>query len=276
MKLRRILSVLVVLFTVISAFASRVDTLQVKSRSMNKSIANLVILPDSYALQKERFPVLYLLHGAGGDHKDWSTKVSDIKDYADTYNIIIVCPDGGKTSWYFDSPIDKEMNYETYVSKELIGAIDTNYNTLANRESRAITGLSMGGHGAFYLAFRHQDIWGAAGSMSGGLDIRPFPENWDLSKRLGDYAENRDQWEDNTVINMVHLLKGDNLKLIFDCGVNDFFYNGNKRMHQKLMERNIPHDYIERPGSHNWDYWANAIQYQLVYFDAFFKSQRLP
>jgi len=189
---------------------------------MNKSIANLVILPDSYALQKERFPVLYLLHGAGGDHKDWSTKVSDIKDYADTYNIIIVCPDGGKTSWYFDSPIDKEMNYETYVSKELIGAIDTKYNTLANRESRAITGLSMGGHGAFYLAFRHQDIWGAAGSMSGGLDIRPFPENWDLSKRLGDYAENRDQWEDNTVINMVHLLKGDNLKLIFDCGVNDF------------------------------------------------------
>jgi len=79
-----------------------------------------------------------------------------------------------KTSWYFDSPIDKEMNYETYVSKELIGAIDTKYNTLANRESRAITGLSMGGHGAFYLAFRHQDIWGAAGSMSGGLDIRPI------------------------------------------------------------------------------------------------------
>ena len=130
----------------------------------------------------------------------------------------------------------------------------------------------MGGHGAFYLAFRHQDIWGAAGSMSGGLDIRPFPENWDLSKRLGTYAENREQWEDNTVINMLYLLKGDHLKLIFDCGINDFFYDGNKRMHQQLMERNIPHDYIERPGSHNWEYWANAIQYQLLYFDAFFKS----
>ncbi|MCK0145171.1 esterase family protein [Arenibacter sp. F26102] len=270
--MRRILTVLVVLFTVFGAFASQVDTLHVNSKSMNKSIANLVFLPDSYVLKKERLAVLYLLHGAGGNHKDWATKVSAIKDYADTYNIIIVCPDGGKTSWYFDSPIDEEMKYETYISRELISAIDTKYSTLAKRESRAITGLSMGGHGAFYLAFRHQDVWGAAGSMSGGLDIRPFPENWDLSKRLGDYAVNRGNWEDNTVINMVNLLKGDNLKLIFDCGINDFFYDGNKRMHQKLMERNIPHDYIERPGSHNWDYWANAIQYQLLYFDAFFKS----
>ncbi len=45
----------------------------------------------------------------------------------------------------------------------------------------------MGGHGAFYLAFKHQDIWGAAGSMSGGVDIRPFPNKWDLAKRLGNY-----------------------------------------------------------------------------------------
>ena len=66
------------------------------------------------------------------------------------------------------------MKYETYISKELISTIDKQYNTLAKNTSRAITGLSMGGHGAFYLAFRHPDIWGAAGSMSGGVDIRPF------------------------------------------------------------------------------------------------------
>ncbi|MCM4151450.1 esterase family protein [Arenibacter sp. N53] len=272
MKKGNILTLLLTLFIVIGAFASQVDTLYVQSGSMNKSIANLVILPDSYTEQKQGYSVLYLLHGAGGDHTDWVTKVSAIKQYADAYNMIIVCPDGSRTSWYFDSPVDPSMRYETYVSEELVQSVDKKYNTLANRKSRAITGLSMGGHGAFYLAFRHQDVWGAAGSMSGGLDIRPFPENWDLSQRLGDYAVNPDQWEDNTVINMVHLLKKDNLKLIFDCGINDFFYVANNRMHQKLMERNIPHDYIERPGSHNWDYWANAIQYQLMYFDAFFKS----
>jgi len=272
MKGRLFLTVGVVLFTVFGAFASQLDTLKVTSKSMGKSIANLVILPDSYIGQKEGFPVLYLLHGAGGDHTDWVTKVSAIKAYADTYNMIIVCPDGSKTSWYFDSPVDPSMRYETYVSSELVKAMDKKYNTLANRKSRAITGLSMGGHGAFYLAFKHQEVWGAAGSMSGGLDIRPFPENWDISQRLGDYAVNRDHWEDNTVINLVYLLKRDNLKLIFDCGINDFFYDANKRMHQKLMERNIPHDYIERPGSHNWDYWANAIQYQLLFFHSFFNS----
>ena len=272
MKGRLFLTLWTVLFWVFGAYASQVDTLKVISRSMGRSIANLVILPDNYTAQRQSYPVLYLLHGAGGDHTSWVTKVPAIKEYADVHNMIIVCPDGSKTSWYFDSPVDPAMRYETYVSEELVGAVDKKYSTRANRQSRAIAGLSMGGHGAFYLAFKHQEVYGAAGSMSGGLDIRPFPENWDLSKRLGDYAVNRDQWEDNTVINMVHLLKKDNLKLIFDCGTNDFFYDANRRMHQLLMERNIPHDYIERPGGHNWDYWANAIQYQLLFFDSFFKS----
>jgi S-formylglutathione hydrolase FrmB len=128
----------------------------------------------------------------------------------------------------------------------------------------------MGGHGAFYLAFKHPDIWGAAGSMSGGLDIRPFPNNWDIAKRLGTYRENKVVWEQNTVINMVYLLDRKNLQLIFDCGVDDFFYDANKRLHEKLLERRIPHDYIERPGGHTIEYWENSIKYQLVYFSAFF------
>ena len=166
------------------------------------------------------------------------------------------------------------MQYETYVSKELITVVDKKYNTLPNKSGRAITGLSMGGHGAFYLAFKHTDLWGAAGSMSGGLDILPFPRNWDISKRLGTYSENKAVWEANTVINLVHLLDGKNLKLIFDCGVDDFFYDANKRMHQKLIERNIPHDYTERPGKHNWEYWTNSIKYQLVFFEDFFNSTK--
>ena len=266
---------LILLFVCCNVFllkASQVDTVFVKSESMSKSIANIVILPDSYASQKESFPVLYLLHGAGGNHTDWISKVPAIKEYADQYNMIIVCPDGNATSWYFDSPVDEKMRYETYLSKELTGSIDKTYNTTATKSGRAITGLSMGGHGAFYLAFKHQDIWGAAGSMSGGLDIRPFPKNWDLSKRLGDYSEYKENWENNTVINLVYKLKGDSLKLIFDCGVDDFFYDANKRLHEKLMERNIPHDYTERPGGHSWDYWANSIKYHLLFFDDYFNQ----
>jgi S-formylglutathione hydrolase FrmB len=266
---------LILLFLICNSvfvFASSVDTVMVVSKSMNKTIPNIVIIPDNYSTQNDSYSVLYLLHGAGGDYTSWVSKVPSLKKYADMYNILIVCPDGGFTSWYFDSPIDKQFNYETYLSKELIDAIDKKYKTSPKKSDRAITGLSMGGHGAFYLAFKHQDIWGAAGSMSGGVDIRPFPNNWDLAKRLGNYSEHQEFWEKNTVINMVYKLNGDSLRLIFDCGINDFFYDANKRLHEKLVERNIPHDYIERPGSHNWDYWSNSIKYQLLFFNDYFKS----
>ena len=272
MRLKLIL--LFLIYNTSFLYASTVDTVMIISNSMKKSIPNIVIIPDNYSIQKVGFSVLYLLHGADGNYTDWLSKVPVIKEYADSYNIIIVCPDGGTNSWYFDSPIDSKMKYETYISKELISAIDEQYNTSAKKTNRAITGLSMGGHGAFYLAFKHQDVWGAAGSMSGGVDIRPFPNNWDISKRLGQYSNYKENWEENTVINMVYMLNGKNLKLIFDCGVDDFFFNDNKRLHDKLVERKIPHEYIERPGSHNWNYWSNAIKYQVMFLCDFFKLEK--
>ncbi len=272
MKLKTLLIFLFIHCCLATTLHAQIDTLMVFSKSMNKRIPNLVITPENSLNKNEKRPVLYLLHGAGGGFTDWASKVPSIKTLADDHNIIIVCPDGASTSWYFDSPVDDNMKYETYISKELIEALDQKYKTIAEKRGRAITGLSMGGHGALYLAFKHQDIWGAAGSMSGGVDIRPFPNNWGLSKRLGTYADNKEVWEKNTVINLVHLLNGD-LKIIFDCGYNDFFLDANRRLHQKLVERKIPHDYIERPGGHNWNYWANAIEYQLLYFDRFFKKR---
>ncbi|WP_255362795.1 alpha/beta hydrolase [Tenacibaculum sp. MAR_2009_124] len=241
---------------------------------MNKTIKNTIIIPDTYAEQKEGFSVLYLLHGAQGNHLDWLSKVPKIKEYSDTHNIIIVCPDGGLTSWYFDSPIDESMKYETYISSELIETIDKKYNTNAQKKHRAITGLSMGGHGALYLALKHQDIWGAAGSMSGGVDIRPFPNDWDIRKRLGLYEENKNIWDEHTIAGLTHLLKNSSMKLIIDCGYDDFFFEVNKQLHDKLCQNNIEHDYIERPGKHNWEYWANAIQYQLLFFNDFFNGNQ--
>lgn len=267
---KRIILITAFFFTC-NLFASRVDTLMVYSKAMNKEVKNVVITPDNYTKKGSSYNVVYLLHGAGGNHKAWLGKAPAIKKYADQYNVIIVCPDGDKTSWYFDSPIDSSIKYETYISKELVDKIDKTYNTSATKKSRAITGYSMGGHGALYLAFKHQNVWGAVASMSGGVDIRPFPTRWDISKRLGVYAENPKVWESNTVINLVHLLDGKNLKILFDCGVDDFFYDANVRLHKKLLERNIPHDYIERPGGHTNKYWSNSIKYQMLFFNEFFK-----
>jgi S-formylglutathione hydrolase FrmB len=260
--------------TFIVAFSSRaalVDTVQTYSPSMKKNIKAIVITPDSYSAGKE-FPVIYLLHGYSGNYKDWVKMGKGVDKLADAFNIIYVLPDGS-TSWYFDSPVRKDFMYETYVSNELVNWVDQKYKTIKDRKGRAITGLSMGGHGALYLAFRHQDVFGAAGSMSGGVDFRPFPNNWDLSKNLGKYAEQPENWEKNTVINLVHLLTPNSLSLIIDCGVDDFFYLVNQNLHNKLLERNIPHDYITRPGAHNWEYWNNAIQYQTLFMSRYF-SQR--
>ncbi|WP_158843895.1 alpha/beta hydrolase [Algibacter sp. L1A34] len=272
--MKKLVGFLLVFCLSLSLYASKIDTLVVHSNSMNKDIKNVIITPDSYKKNGEALSVVYLLHGAGGDHKAWLGKAPKIKAYADQYNVIIVCPDGTKTSWYFDSPIDETMKYETYISKELVSKIDKTYNTKANNKNRAISGYSMGGHGALYLAFKHNDIWGVAASMSGGVDIRPFPLRWDISKRLGVYAENPEIWKKNSVINLVYLLDGENLNFLFDCGVDDFFHDANVRLHNKLVERNIPHDYIERPGGHTNKYWSNSIKYHMLYFSDFFNKSK--
>lgn len=252
-----------------SALAAEVDTVETYSEVMKKKIKAVVVKPAGYSQARE-VPVVYLLHGYGGNYSDWIKKATDFTKAADMYNIMIVCPDGAVGSWYWDSPVDPQFQYETYVSKELVSFIDSKYKTIKDRRGRGITGLSMGGHGGLYLGIRHQDVFGTAGSMSGGVDIRPFPNNWDMAKRLGKYAEQPERWEKNTVINQLHLLSPNSLALIIDCGTEDFFFKVNENLHQQLLYRNIPHDYITRPGGHNWPYWNNAINYQLMFMNSFF------
>ena len=256
-----------------SLHAAIVDTVETYSASMKMKIKAVVIRPDNYDSQKE-MPVVYLLHGYSDSYNGWIKKASGFQKAADLYNMIIVCPDGGFGSWYWDSPVDDKFKYETYVSSELVSFVDSKYKTIKDRKGRAITGLSMGGHGALYLAFKHQDVFGAAGSMSGGVDIRPFPNNWDMAKRLGKYSEQPDRWEKNTVINMLHLLTPNTLAIIIDCGTEDFFYKVNENLHQELLYRNIPHDYLTRPGGHNWPYWTNAVQFQLLFMNNFFSRAK--
>jgi S-formylglutathione hydrolase FrmB len=265
---------LFLLFLSVELNAATVDTIAVYSPSMKKSIKTCVILPDGYKKNGKAYPVLYLLHGHSGNYTSWVNDFPITQELSDQYSMIIVSPDGGYSSWYLDSPIDSSFKYETFVSKELIGRIDQNYMTLKKPSGRAISGLSMGGHGALYLAFRHPDVFGAAGSMSGGVDIRPFPNNWDIAKRLGSIQQYPDNWEKNSVINLVGLAKDANLALIIDCGVADFFINVNRQLHRKLLELKIPHDYTERPGEHNRPYWDNSIRYHALFFHQFFQRSK--
>jgi S-formylglutathione hydrolase FrmB len=257
------------LLLVTSAHAS-VDTLSVFSTQMNKPVKVLVITPDK--MEGTRLPVVYLLHGFGGNYSSWLKDAPQIKQKANEMQAIIVLPDGGYGSWYFDSPVDATIRYESFMIKELLPYIDAHYPTKNNKAFRAITGLSMGGHGAFYLAIRHKDLFGAAGSVCGGVDFRPFPKNWDLAKALGPLDTHAENWNTNTVINQIDSLRSGDIQLIFDCGVGDFFLTVNRALHQKLLSKNVAHDYTERPGAHNSAYWRNSIDYQLLFFKNWFAA----
>lgn len=270
--MRKILCIYALLTVFLKANASIVDTVYVYSNAMHKKIPCVVIKPSESTDTKTKFPVVYLLHGYSGNFRNWVKEFPGVKESVDLYKMMVVCPDGGFGSWYFDSPIDSNFKYETFVSSELITFIDAHYPTIADRAHRGISGLSMGGHGAFYLALKHKNTFGAVNSMSGGVDFRAFPDNWEIKKRIGSKETNPENWEKYTVINMIDSLKNGELKIAFDCGVSDFFIEGNRAFNAKMNALKIDHDYTERPGAHNRAYWANAVYYHLLFFHLFFNE----
>lgn len=267
--MKKILSILFLVCLVSAASAARIDTVEVRSAAMQRGIPALVVVPEAAA--ERPLPVLYLLHGFGGSYTAWQG-ITDLRPLSESYSMIVVCPDG-ENSWYWDSPMNPAVRFETFVSQELPAWVDAHYPTVAGREGRAVAGLSMGGHGALWLGIRHRDIFGAAGSMSGGVDIRPFPDSWLMKEQLGAQNEHPENWESHTVINQVDSLHDGDLALIFDCGYDDFFFEVNKALHEKLRTLGVGHDFVIRPGGHNATYWANSLPYQMLFFQRWFHRQ---
>ncbi len=246
-----------------AANAYKVETITIDSQAIKKDHKAIVVLPDSYQKDSD-YPVVYVLHGWSGDYKSW-TEGTSIAQQADRHNLILVMPDGNYDKWYIDSPVLKGSNYQSYIAKDVVSYIDKHYSTRAEKSQRAITGLSMGGYGALHISLMNPDTFGNAGSISGGVNPANFPYNWGLENVLGDPVQNKILWEKKAIkFNAHKFLSGINLTL--DCGASDFFIQDNRELHQLLNQYNIAHDYTERPGGHTWDYWNNAIAYQMIYF----------
>lgn len=218
----------------------------------------------------KRYPVVYLLNGHGGDHATWS-KIADIDSLATAYGVIIVCP-AGLDSWYWDSPVKPELRMESYITGDLVPWVDSNYRTRPLPAQRAITGLSMGGHGALWLAIRHPELFGNIGSTSGGVDLIPWPEGWNLPDVLGPYRHNEKRWRDHTVMSLLDSPSLRRLNIIFDCGTEDFFLKVNNRLHEELKARGIRHVYRTSAGAHKNSYWHRSIIPHFDFFDENFNS----
>jgi S-formylglutathione hydrolase FrmB len=158
----------------------RLLELQVTSAAVAGTLNVWVLLPTNYNASA-RYPVLYLLHGTGGTASDW-VKSGKAEEASAGQPLIIVMPDvslndsGGSwcTNWVDQS--SGAANWETFHIDELVPWVDANLPTVANRQGRAIAGLSMGGFCSTSYAARHPDLFETAVAYSGAPDIAYDPE----------------------------------------------------------------------------------------------------
>ena len=140
----------------------------------------------------------------------------------------------------------------------------------------------MGGFGALHLAINYQDVFGAAGAMSAGVDLRPFSGDFGIDKILRPFANHPKRYDELAIINNLHKIaagnnvwreKPNHLPIIIYIGVSDFFLPMNRKLHQTMLDMRIEHDYIERSGGHEWSYWDNAIVYQFQFLTDHMQKQ---
>ena len=252
-----------------AAAAPDLRTIAVASAALHRTSQVEVLLPDGYGGGSRRYPVLYLLHGATGHFDDWAAS-SDLPCFARTLGLIVVMPDAAN-GWYADAP--GGARWETYHIRELIPYIDAHYRTVARRQGRAIAGLSMGGFGAMSYAARHPDLFAAAASFSGALDIelfRGFVPDLDLAMGHGSAW----RYRAHSPIDLASNLRG--LRLYLACGdglpgpldppgaeMDNLEANLNAHLHRMagaLAAANIRatvDDY--GPGTHSFPYWQRDL-----------------
>ncbi len=238
------------------------DTISIWSEANQVYMSSIVIHPDQSSTAPHS--VVYLLHGAGGSYTYWSDEMDNLDELSSTNGVILVLVDARGNSWYFDSPVNSSLRMETYVTQELLPYIDSAYNTHPMAQGRAIMGLSMGGHGALFLALRHQELFGWAGSMAGGVDFSTFTNHWDIPSLLGPFKKNKKRWMEYTVNYHALTLDSVEVQLMIDCGEDDFFLEGNNALHDILAERGIEHRYNTYPGGHSASYWTARLPEQLA------------
>jgi putative tributyrin esterase len=242
-----------------------IETQRFVSAALGQERSFSVLLPIGYAADpRRRYPVLYLLHGKGGTHRDWAAK-SRLAEHVGAVPLIVVMPDGGD-GWYVDGA-SPGSGYETQIVGELIPHVDGRYRTIARREGRAIGGLSMGGYGAMKLALKRPDLFVAAASHSGALSFAR--ETWDEARLVfGPSPGDRELRRDNDVFRLAMARREagsgwNGPALYLDCGTEDFLYDANARFRAFLREIGVPYEYHEFPGGHTWDYWDARLPDEL-------------
>ncbi|MDR0230071.1 MAG: esterase family protein [Flavobacteriaceae bacterium] len=257
------------LFAYLSVFSAEVKREKVYSASMKKELPIIVVHP---TIDSEiNYNTVFVLHGFSGSAE--RTLINDLPNVAvlaDRMQTIFVLVDGDYSSWYVDSPLKKDSQYQTFIGKELVSFIDSHYKTKKTKKTRGIIGWSMGGYGAVNIGVTYKDVFGAVGSVCGALDFNAFEHSYNryqIDEVLGPIKELPVAFKTDDKIGQ---MKDSDQLYLLDCGTEDPFLELNQRFHQELVKEGVQHIYIEQLGKHNTAYWSVALTNQLVLFNNYF------
>ena len=272
----------------LSAHATgRAECHAIESQAMHQQVPYCVLLPPGYDTEKtRRYPVLYFLHGLGGneqmflDSGAWNL-TEDLWEQRKMGEYIIVTP-AGDTSFYINSH-DGRRRYEDFFVQEFLPYIEHHYRIRAGRASRGIGGISMGGYGALHLAFRHPELFGSVSAHSAALIEKlpavsgaSLPQN-SLARILGGVfgsPVDRVFWERNDPLTLARTSHLAGLHIYFDCGSEDDygFEAGAGALHKLLAARGIAHEFHLYPGGHDWSYFAEHLPASLEFHSRAFSA----
>ncbi|RYC71828.1 MULTISPECIES: alpha/beta hydrolase [Spirosoma] len=257
--------------------AHLLESLRLNSSLLNQAVKYSIYLPPDYYVSNRRYPVVYLLHGYTDNETGWvqfgeANRIVDEKIRSgELPPMIIVMPDAGVT-WYMNDYLGK-VRYEDMFVQEFIPHIDSMYRTRTQREYRAVSGLSMGGHGSLLLAMHHPDLFGSCAALSAAVfteeSIATTPdEQYDqvfaalFSGPVKGEERITTHFKRNSPLTLARSAPENDLKKVrwyMDCGDDDFLSAANAQLHIELLKRKIPHEYRVRDGAHTWTYWRTGL-----------------
>ncbi|MEU4623184.1 alpha/beta hydrolase-fold protein [Actinoplanes sp. NPDC023801] len=221
------------------------------SAAMGRRAQFNVYLPKDYTRTgAKRFPVVYMLNGFNGSNIEWEAR--DIDTVLDALGVqaVVVFPDGG-SGWYADTSAG---NYRTMIVDEIVPLVDRAYRTIADRDHRGVSGVSMGGQGAFTLGLKNPAVFSSIASHMGALSLPPL---------AGTPAEQAA----NTGLRPLTLVAGmtaadlNRHRYYFDGGDSDEYRFGAaaQQMSTALAAKGVRHDYQLGAGRHDDAYWMPKL-----------------